>query len=185
VAFAKHHSIILVMRLYEHLAEKFVDIVAMDRLTMDTFESAKRSHDQAGKEGRELAKDVFQTNLKANFIAYLSDYTVHQFILVFTYYVYMQDQRKQRKKEEELEGVKKEGAEDDEVVHGGSLALSFLKHSVLLGISRGIGLLFSSIGAGIGAMVTPGWGSLAGANLGDGLAMAVSEEVVSPNGPAL
>lgn len=182
MAFAKYHSIILVMRFYEHMASKFVDMVTLDRLTIDTFESAKRSS-KAGKEGTELARDVAQTSLRAGFIAYLADYTVHQFILMFTYYVYVQEKRRQRRKLQDFGGTGEEC--DDEGAEVGSLALSFMKNSVLLAISRGIGLLCSSIGAGIGAMVTPGWGSLAGANLGDGLAMAVSEEIVSPNAPAI
>src|SRR3569623_3727854 len=86
VAFGKYHSIILVMRLYEHLASKFVDKLMLDKLTMDTFDSAKRSARQ-GKTGRELATDVFATCWKANLISYLADFSVHEVILLFGYYV--------------------------------------------------------------------------------------------------
>jgi len=171
VAFAKYHSIILVMRFYEHIASQIVDKFTLDKLTIDTFESAKRSH-RSGKSGRELASDVYSTCMKANLISYLADYTVHQIILTFGYVMYIRERRKRRQKSLSTNG---EGDAGD--LHGGSLALSLTKNSTLLFISRGVGLVLSSIGGGIGAMVTPGWGSLAGANLGDGLAMALSDEV--------
>lgn len=179
VAFAKFHSIILMMRFYEYVASKYVDKVQLDKLTMDTFDFAKRSAN-AGKEGRELAMDVYQTSIRANFISYLADYTVHQIILCFGYYVYIQAQRRQRKKLSSFGTAEN----DAETLYAGSLAISFTKNSVLLAISRAIGLLFSSIGGGLGAMIVPGWGSLAGANLGDALAMAVSDDFVG-SGPSI
>lgn len=159
------------MRFYEYLADKMVDKWTLDKLTMDTFDAAKRSAKE-GKEGRELARDVFHTSWKANFISYLADYSVHQVILAYGYYVYVKQQRKRRHKEVEP------ASEPD--LHGGALALSFTKNSTLLALSRVIGLLFSSIGGGLGAMlISPGWGSLVGANLGDGLAMAVADDFVN------
>lgn len=166
------------MRFYEYVASKMVDKVTLDKLTMDTFESAKRSA-RAGKEGRELCSDVFHTCLRANLISYLADYTVHQVILLFGYYAYVRQQQRKR------QSLGKDDEDSADGIHGGSLALSFVKNSTLLAISRAIGWLFSSIGAGVGATLTPGWGCLAGANLGDGFAMTVSDEIIRPNPPQL
>jgi len=178
VALAKYHSVILVMRFYEHIASKLVDQVTLDRLTIDTFASAKRSA-EAGKEGVELARDVFQTGWRANLISYLADYTVHEFILLFGYWVYLEQTRRQREKLGDNE-------DSNHGIHGGSIGLSILKNSILLSFSRGIGLFCSSFGGALGAMITPGWGSLAGANLGDGIAIALSEEIIGPStAPAL
>lgn len=173
VALAKYHAIILVMRFYEHVASKIVDKYTLDKLTIDTFESSKRSA-KGGKQGRYLAGEVFHTCMWANLISYMADYSVHEFILVFGYYVYVKERRRQRRKLPELA---------DADIHGGSLALSLMKSSTLLALSRAVALLFSSIGGALGSLITPAWGSLAGSNLGDALAMALAEEVISPNAP--
>lgn len=173
VAFAKYHSIVLVMRLYEHIASRFVDEEALDKLTIDTFECAKRNAEL--KEGGELAIQMLSTCWKANMISFLADYSVHQIILAYGYYVYIQQQRRK------LSQKKSAGSKGIEL-HSGSLALSFFKKSTSLAVSRGLGLGFSSLGGAIGSVMWPGWGTLAGTNLGDSIALQLTEDVDSPSG---
>ena len=164
VAYLKYHAIVLVMRLYEHIASKIFDEEKLDRLTMDTFEAAKRSA-RAGKEG--IGREMLQVCWEANMISFLADYSVHQVILAFGYYAYIQKQRRKIK-----------NGEDDSVsgIHGGSVALSFLKKSTLLALSRGISLGFASIGGALGSTIWPGWGTLAGTNFGESLSLTMMED---------
>lgn len=140
-AFGKYHSIILVMRFYEHLASKWVDTVTLDKLTTDTFEAARRSAHQDHKSGSELASTVFSTCWRANLISYLADFSVHEVILLYGYYVYVQEQRRVRRlKPQDDED------EDERALQAGTLLFSVVKNSTLLAMSRAVGLLFSSLG---------------------------------------
>jgi hypothetical protein len=177
VALGKYHAILLMMRLYEAAASRFVDETLLDRLTMDTFEAARRLSAAEQKSGRELASAVFSTCWRANLISYLADYSVHQIILLFGYYAYVRDQRRQRlllKKNDLVED------EDERALQAGTLLLSAIKNSTLLALSRSVGLLFSSLGGAFGSLFAPAWGSLAGAQLGDALALAASDEFIGP-----
>ena len=175
-ALAKYHCIILVMRLYEKLAESKVDTVMLDALTIDTFDFAKRTA-KSGKEGRDLAVPVFQATLKAQFIAYLADYSVHEVLLLYGYYMYIQEQRRRNKQRLEP------SSEEEIVAQGLNITMTLIKNSTLLLISRAIGLVMSSFGSAVGSCLVPGWGTLLGANFGDGLAMAISDEVITLNPP--
>ena len=160
------------MRLYERIADSFVDKVAMDALTIDTFDYAKRAS-QTSREKSELGRDVFKTSLKANLISYLADFSVHQVILLYGYYVYVQSQRRK------LQYSSREKA----LAEKKTLAIGLLKKSSVLFVSRGFALVMSSIGAAVCSCLYPGWGTLLGANLGDGLAMTVSDEFISLSPP--
>jgi hypothetical protein len=186
VALGKYHAILLVMRLYENMASRVVDIVTLDRLTTDTFEAARRFSTQEHKSGRELASAVYSTGWRASLIAYCADYTVHQAILLFGYYAYVRDQKRLRRLKHDLGDVDEEESDEDErALRAGTLILSGVKNSTLLALSRAVGLLLSSIGGAVGSLVAPAWGSLAGSQLGDALAMAVSDEFIGPGQPLL
>ena len=178
VALAKYHAIVLVMRFYEYIAEKFVDEVTLDKLTMDTFESAKRSSRQ-GKSPVDLGREMMITCWRANLISYLADYSVHQAILVFGYYVYIRESRRARKNKRLNEA--REAYEDKDMRESGPLVLSFVRKSTLLALSRGVGLAFASMGGAIGSVINPGWGTLAGVNLGDGVAISLTDEMMGSN----
>lgn len=183
VALGKYHAIILVMRLYEDAASRLVDEAALDRLTMDTFEAARRMSAAEHRSGTELASAVFSTCWRASLISYMADYSVHQVILLFGYYVYVRDQRRQRLlQKHKLPHDEEEDAEDEDerALRAGTLLLSFVKNSTLLALSRAVGLLFSSLGGAFGSLFAPAWGSLAGAQLGDALALAASDEFIGP-----
>lgn len=149
------------MRAYEHIAAKYVSEVTLDSLTLDTFDYSKR---RAEKHDKSLFFDMLGTCWNANIIAFLADYSVHQAILVFGYYTYVQKQRRDRRQDSSSTDL-----------HGGSVALSFFRKSSLLAVSRGIGLFLSALGGAIGTVLLPGWGTLACINLGDSVAASIAD----------
>ena len=154
------------MRLYEHVASKYVTEETLDTLTIDTFECAKRT---AKTEDRgQLFSSMWTTCWKANTISFLADYSVHQLILAYGYIIYIKEKQRQIK----------QGKDEDLKI--GSLALSFVQKSSLLAFSRGVSLCFSSFGGAIGTTFWPGWGTLAGTNLGDSLSQSLINDVRSP-----
>jgi len=169
VAYLKYHAIVLVMRFYEYVASKMVDDEELDKLTMDTFDAAKRCS-RENKDG--VAREMMKVCWNANLISFMADYSVHQVILAFGYYKYIQEQRRKVKS-----GNGDDNDSTDGEIHAGSLAMSFMRKSTLLALSRGISLAFASIGGGIGSSYWPGWGTLAGTNFGDSLGLTVTEDV--------
>jgi len=163
VAYLKYHAVILLMRLYEHIASKFVDEEKLDELTLDTFEAAKRRAN-AGKDG--LAREMVTVCWKANAISFLADYSVHQVIIAYGYYKIIQERRRKIKNGDGYENT--EGNDE-------SLGLSFMKKSTMLALSRGVSLYFASVGGALGTTLWPGWGTLAGTNFGDSLALTFFE----------
>lgn len=155
------------MRVYEHVASKFVTEETLDTLTIDTFECAKRT---AKTEDRgKLFTAMLTTCWKANVISFLADYSVHQLILAYGYYIYIKEKRRRIK----------QGNTDDLKI--GSLTSSFIQKSSLLAFSRGVSLCFSSVGGAIGTTFWPGWGTLAGTNLGDSLSISLIDDVRGPS----
>lgn len=164
VAFAKYHAVMLLMRTYEKIAEKQVSEEQLDKLTKDPFEAAKRN------EGSEtMFRDMLATCWNANIIYYLADYSVHQIILLYGYYVYIQHRRNKIQADASCPPI-----------HTGSVAVSFLKKSTLLAFSRGMGCVSSALGGALGSMVWPGWGTLCGVNLGDSLSYQLGDDVTVP-----
>lgn len=164
-ALVKYHVIVLVMRLYEHLASTFLDNISMDALTLDTFKCAKRIDAKEGGESRvEVGKQMFTICGQANLVAFLADYSVHQLILGFGYYQFVRERRRRQ-----LKG--REDADDGDEDNSHPIA----KQSATLVLSRGLGLVFTAAGGAVGSMLYPGWGTLLGSNLGDSLGGVVSE----------
>jgi hypothetical protein len=164
------------MRFYEHIAEKMLNVgeVTLDRLTMDTFKCGKRKASE-GKEAVELAREMYGVCWRANLISYLADYSVYQVVLAFGYYKFAQEQR-QRKQKQRASADR--GNEVSDNMPGGPLLLNLVRKSTLLALSRAVSLLFSSVGAAFGSMVSPAWGTLIGTNMGDGLAITFVEDFV-------
>jgi hypothetical protein len=157
------------MRLYEYVASKYVTEETLDALTIDTFECAKRT--AKSEEGGKLFTSMLATCWKANSISFLADYSVHQLILAYGYYIYVKEKRRRIK----------QGTTKNEDLTVGSLALSFIYKSSVLAFSRGVSLCFSSVGGAIGTTIWPGWGTLAGTNLGDSLSLSLIDDVRSPS----
>jgi hypothetical protein len=184
----KYHAITLVMRLYEEVASRFVSNVMLDKLTLDTFASAKRRQRESSDNKANFSiKDMTREGWYANFIAFLADYSVHQVILAYGYYVYIR-QHQLEKRQKRLAAAANQGKEsadnsddsdDDPLLHPGSLVLSFTKKSTLLALSRIIALAMASVGGALGTMLVPGWGTLAGTNFGDGIAASLTDDFVT------
>jgi hypothetical protein len=162
-AFAKYHAITLVMRLYESIAGKFYDNVTMDKLTMDPFHASLQISAK-GQSDTKVARQMFQTTLWANTIAFMADYSIHQAILCYGYYIYVRDRRKRNSNGEEEEGF------------NGTVMTSMLKKSTQLMVSRGFGLFCSSVGGAVGTVVWPGWGTLLLSNMGEGASSALLDD---------
>eukprot|EP00977_Amphora_coffeiformis_P008560 scaffold1936_cov154-Amphora_coffeaeformis.AAC.10 len=171
VAYAKYHAITVVMRIYEAIAAKMYDDVMVDKLTIDTYSSTLR-REKAGQ--KTTSREVFSECWYSNLVCYLADYSVHQVIVTFGYYMYVREQRRKLKSQNE-----KEAREAANELHPGSLVLSFTKKSVALGFTRAVGLLFASLGGVIGTSFWPGWGTVIGINMGDGFAITITDEIVT------
>lgn len=190
-ALLKYHAIVLVMRLYEFIAEQLVNDVTLDLLTQDTFQTAKRicncstpnksntnKNTTNAPSNYVVGKEMFSSCRYANFIAYAADYSVHQVILCYGYFIFFnehQRRRKERRKqqqqklEEEKSTIDNNATNDDDVLNLDSLSFSLLKRSALLALSRGVAWQFASFGGAVGTIVLPGWGTLLGTNIGDSL----------------
>lgn len=173
-AFAKYHVITLVMRTYEHLAAMRYDLVVMNKLTMDPFSAARNLTASEKKESSStVAKEMFHTTFWANLIAYMADYSVHQAILCYGYYVYV---RRKREKEQAADV----GDGKSSVVEGYILT-SMLRKSTQLFVSRAFALFCSAIGGGVGTVWWPGWGTLLLSNVGEGAAGVIMEDGQAPS----
>ena len=119
MAYAKYQCVTFAMRIYEAIADKMFDERMMDKLTLDTYSSTLRRAKVGQKiSSRELMSECWYSN----FICYLADYSVHQVILLYGYYVFVQEQRRKLKSQNA-----KEAEEAAEELHPGSLLLSFTK----------------------------------------------------------
>ena len=148
------------MRTYEYIADKFYDSVTMDKLTMDTFRASLKLTSESDESSGKVARTMFHTTLWANTIAFMADYSVHQVILCYTYYRYVQ----QRRRNKEEEGF------------NGAIMSRLLKKSSQLMTSRGVGLFCSAVGGAMGTIVWPGWGTLLFSNLGEGAAGVIVDD---------
>ena len=171
-ALVKYHVIVLVMRLYEYLASQMVDAFTLDSLTLDTFKHAKRLDAKEKGENRvQVGTEMLSVCWSANLIAFLADYSVHQVILGYGYYRYIQRRRQRRQLKEfaaDSSEEKKNNDDDDD-------EQPIIKQSAVLVLSRTLGLTFTATGGAIGSMIVPGWGTLLGSNLGDSLGGIVAE----------
>lgn len=161
----KTNAIIFVMRCYEWIAERFVDEITVDRLTLDSFYESKRvalrEHDP--NIHRSEMRDV---GLWSSFIMYLSDYSVHQIIIGYVTYTFY------RRKRQELSEKKLVG--DNVAVEGGML-LTFVTQSSTLLLSRSASWYCSAIFGAYGSAIIPGWGVFIGSSLGDSIGALVDQ----------
>jgi hypothetical protein len=176
------------MRLYEYIASKYVSDVTLDKLTLDTTDCAKRTSQEIGNSGAggsELVRSMFTSCFNANIISYLADYSVHQIILCYGYYLYVQQQRNNRKQQLEpnIAVVCDTTNNTGVAIEYGSIIVSMLKKSTLLAIHRGVCLTSASAGGAIGSYVFPGLGTIGGLNLGDAFACTVTTTSLVSDAP--
>lgn len=197
-AILKLQSSLLLMRFYEHMASLMVTTKTLDRLTKDPFKSAKRKAERYENEPNTMylvGRKMFGTCLWANAIGFLSDCTVQQCILFLGYFVYYRNRRqsmKQRRQitdkmdddnddtndngdDNEHENEEDESKEGDMDLGAGGIGLSLAFKSSNLLVSRGTSWVVSSATGAIFSAIYPGWGTLFGTQLGDGIVGAIME----------
>lgn len=120
-----------------------------------------------------IAKEMFVTTFWGNLIAFLADYSVHQIIVCYGYYLYIK-----RKRQQAIENSsKKDNANNSAAVAvDGAILTSFLRKSTQLFVSRGFGLVCSAVGGSIGTLWWPGWGTLLLSNMGEGAAAVIMDD---------
>ena len=182
-ALLKYHAIILVMRFYENIAARIVDKITLDALTLDTMKVARRLDAKEESRG-EVGRQMFHICGQANIIAFLADYSVHQAILGYGYYMFFRERQRRRRLKQEGKPILKEDGSEDNLDDGEDGERVMIKKSATLALSRGLGLTFTAIGGGVGSMILPGWGTLLGSNLGDSLSGAVSDSLVAVTSPS-
>lgn len=167
-AFARYHATTLVLRLYEWTVAHWVTNQRMDMLTMDPFAASKTLAAKVDVKDHPMyaANRIAHTTFWANLLFTLSDYTVHQTLLCYAYYIYYQRKQQRRRTEG---GSQPEG--DDRAI-----VTSFVHRSGQLFASRGFALVCSAIGAGVGTIVRPGWGTLMMSSMGEGAATTIMDD---------
>ena len=196
-AYLKYHAVTAIMRFYEFVASRTLSMIQLDTLTLDPF-AATRRRTQAG-EPTATPSAVARECWDANLIAYLSDYTLHQIILTFGYYLYVRNHYRRRPRPASTQPPTEsespsppqpaltttdESLSNKDELHTGSLVLSFLKKSTILALSRLVSLSFASIGGAVGSVLIPGgWGVLLGINMGDSVGSQMTEEFVVHHPP--
>uniref|UniRef100_A0A7S4AFA1 Uncharacterized protein n=1 Tax=Pseudo-nitzschia australis TaxID=44445 RepID=A0A7S4AFA1_9STRA len=196
-ALVKYHAVTLILRFYELVASKVVDKYRLNKLTMDPFVMSRRIASRiesrspiAGKV--ETVRDhkihvvgnMTSTTLWANLLPFCADYSLHQALLCYGYLKYYNFQRQRRL----LAANPSDCDETDESTANGASASVLITEddkklakdlgwkSLRLVTSRKVGWIFSSVGAGVGAVVWPGWGTIVFSALGDGAAGAILDD---------
>ena len=168
------------MRSYEYLASLRYDKVVLDKLTMDPFYASRQlafskprdKSSTATESSTSIAKTMFYTTFWANLIAFMADYSVHQVVLCYGYYVYI------RRKRQEAASSQQAG-EEPVVVVDAVIMTSLLRKSTQLFVSRAFGLFCSAVGGAVGTLWWPGWGTMLLSNMGEGAAAVVMDDGLS------
>ena len=171
------------MRLYENIAARIVDKITLDALTLDTMKVARRLNAKEENKG-DIGRQMFQICGQANLISFLADYSVHQAILGYGYYVLFRERQRRRRLRREGKPILKEDGSEDDYDDCEDAERVMVKKSAALALSRGLGLTFTAVGGGVGSMLLPGWGTLLGSNLGDTLGGVVSDGFVAATSPS-
>lgn len=179
VGLVKYHVATLVMRLYEQVAALYLSPVQVDLLTQDTFQSAKRTA-EAEPDRVTLRNSMFKTCLWAYAFSYLADLTVQVALLIgpaaYQYHKRRQERRERRLKA--LDGVT-EIKEIDEEADFAPKFMVLVHKSTMLTIARVSCWLATSAGAAFGSVYYPGWGTVMGGNMADGLVSGMFDELLA------
>jgi len=133
-----------------------------------TMASAVRSQPMS------VVSEMTVTTFWANILVTLADYSVHQVLLCYGYYKYYERQRKKFAESQKKLGLVR--TEDDDKRLQKDVTDHLLKNSTQLFMSRGCGLVCSSIGAGFGTVVRPGWGTLMISSMAEGTAPSLVDD---------
>lgn len=172
-AFLKLQSATLIMRMYEYLASRFVSVKTLDKLTKDPFQSAKRKYAKYGDQGdMVVGKRMFHTCMWSNALSFLSDYTVQQCIVITAHILYYRNKRQRSRSRKDADGNGNSNGKGSDIETGG-IGLSLALMSSKLATSRASSWVISSATGAVGSVIYPGWGTLFGTQLGDGLVGAL------------
>mmetsp|Transcript_8647 Transcript_8647/g.21272 ORF Transcript_8647/g.21272 Transcript_8647/m.21272 type:complete len:426 (-) Transcript_8647:5-1282(-) len=190
-ALVKYHSVTLILRFYEYVVSKVVDMHKLNKLTMDPFVMSRRMASRIENKSplgktetvrdhkMRVTQDMTVSTLWANLLPFCADYSLHQALLCYGYFKYYNYQRQRRLLTAKRDEGHSDVDETDESSPNGSasalitdddkeLAKDLGWKSLRLAGSRQIGLLGSALGAGIGTVVWPGWGTIVFTAIGDG-----------------
>jgi hypothetical protein len=184
IALAKYHAVTLVMRLYEYIASLYTTIETLDHLTLDTMDCAKRTGTKYNNKTTnvEYCKEMLPAVFNANIIVYFADYSVHQVILLYGYYMYVQTRRNSMYRSSSSmtkDSINNSGT----AIEIGSIAVSYLKKSTLLLFQRGVWLVSASVFGSIGSSILPGWGTMAGIGIGETIGANVTDLLIPVDVP--
>jgi hypothetical protein len=191
VALAKYHSVTLTMRLFESICSLFCNVSTMDKLTMDFFAASRTlatnmmSSQGVGSKNQTMTSavrtkpisvmtEMTATTFWANLLITLADYSVHQVLLCYGYYMYYERQRKKTKQQQSAESNVDEEKDYKQLKR--TLTDHLLQHSIQLFCARSCGLVCGSIGAGIGTIIKPGWGTLMISSMAEGAAPSLVDD---------
>lgn len=131
-----------------------------------------------------ITVSMTKTALWANFLPFFSDFTLHQGLLCYGYYKFYSYKRQRRiadraeigpaDPDDQDDGVEADIASDLEEQK--VLLTDLGSKSTRLASNRGLGWIGSSVGAGIGSVVWPGWGTILVSSLGDVACSAVLDD---------
>lgn len=156
--FVKFHALVLLARLYEHVASLYVDYEILDGLTMDVHKYAKREAQRLDCEntgtflrGRfRLGQTMMTVCWKAQLIHFLADYSLDQVEMACEYCRSIRNHRMQQS----TGG----GGEVVDEVYYGAMGLLFLKKSVRLALRKAFDLFVAAALGAAGSALWPGWG---------------------------
>ncbi len=178
----------LILRSYEYLASKIVNLRKLDKLTTDPFAISKRlatkikerkspSSNKSLTTGEKVSVyfSMTSTALWANLLPFFADYSLHQGLLCYGYYKFYSYKR-QKRISNRAEASPADPDEQDAAIEADAAADREDQKVLLqdlgvksqrLAANRGLGWIGSSVGAGLGSVVWPGWGTILVSSLGD------------------
>ena len=194
IALIKYHAVTLILRSYEFIASKLVNLKKLDKLTTDPFAISKRLsqklQDQKPQkkapqnETLTVTISMTQTALWANLLPFFADYSLHRGLLCYGYYKYYNYKRQKRlaqasdttpaDPDEQFELT--EAAHEAALEERNLLVHDLAQKSSRLAGNRGLGWIGSAVGAGLGSVVWAGWGTILVSSLGDVAAGAVMDD---------
>lgn len=199
-ALIKYQAVTLILRSYELVASKIVNFKQLDKLTTDPFAISRRlatklseqkssprnkkNNTAPTNESLHVTISMTQTTLWANFLPFCADYSLYQGLLCYGYYKYY-TLRRQRRLLELAQTSPSDPDEQDSIYERErivsleertALVKDLTEKSTRLASNRGLGWFCSSVGAGVGSVVWPGWGTLVVSAMGDAAAGMVLDD---------
>ena len=163
------------MRTYEFFASRFYPETTLDALTMDFFAASKtlaNKTDVSRNKSHSFAV-MTETTFWANLMYYLADYSVHQILFCYGYYMYYQRQKKKQLGPNSQQSKNATTGLDEFAIQTAQDCAVTSAH--LIG-SRMCGLVFSAVGAGVGILIKPGWATLMASTMAESAGLTMVDD---------